>query len=224
MRKTSYNTSNDYNFEDIYGFDDDDDIFDFSDWSDQIEELKDYVADNKSDEDISVKYLKDYYDHKTFRSTPFIDFFYPLHNKEGYDGFRLVNNSDYAVIIMVKGEYDCYTYFMESKEVYAEDFSLEEGDELMFYFGKEFQETDNLMGFGKKGFRYVDEVSSMYLDSTYEVLENADAADEVIEYGYNDEGELIINSQIIINSKNGIPSILFDYKRPIIIKGDEDFL
>ncbi len=222
--RTTYNSSNDYNFDDLYGFDDEDDIFDFSDWSEHIEELKDYADDNKSDEEESVRSLEDYSDHKTYRSTPFIDFFYPLHNKEGYDGFRLVNNSDYAVVLMVKGEFDCYTYFMESKEVYGEDFSLETGDELIFYFGKEFKETDDLLFASKKGFRYVDDITSMYLDSVYVVLENEDADNEVVEYGYDDEGELIINSQIVINSKNGVPSILFDYKRPIVNKEDEDFL
>lgn len=139
-------------------------------WDEQLREIKKYVDEEVNEmvlhEDVSI--LSDFADPSDRSiSNPFIEFFIPLHNKEGYDHFELKNRTDYAVIILVKGDADCFSYFLPSRTTAVEPFSLYAGDELVFYFGKHYENTPDLLTNDTYGFQYVDEVSQDYIWTNY---------------------------------------------------------
>ena len=179
-------------------------------WESQLAEIRDYAEMNENLDQTPVGKYNDWHNTEAEEelSEPFIDFFYPLYNKPGEDGFKIINETDYAVIIMVKGEEDCYTYFVENKSTYEEAFELERNDELVFYFGKEYEETKDLIVDEVKGFRYVDQNTLNYLDSIFVVgsgISPGDVDDDEIEYRY----------KIKITERNGKPKVQFDYYRSI---------
>lgn len=183
----------------------------FSDynWDNNIELLKTYVQENEDLTGVSVNKKDDWYNAQSEKSVsePFIEHFYPLYNKDGVDGFNIINESNYAIILLVKGEEDTYSYMVESRSSYEEYFSLDKEDELIFYFGKEFEETEDLSDAEILGFHFVDRNSLIYLDSVYSVG-----------YGINpdyDNKDESFDYEIKIIEKDGTPLIQFDYYRTI---------
>lgn len=181
-------------------------------WDNNIDIIKAYVEENENKGDFEISAMSDWYNEESEEAItePFNEFFYPLYNKDGLDGFNIVNESNYAVIILVKGDDDCYSYLAESKSSYEEYFDLEKDDELMFYFGKEYEETEDLDESDIAGFHYVDHNSLMYLDSVY-----------TIGYGIHpdrDNEDESFDFEIRINEKNGLPQVSFDYYRTVTVE------
>ncbi len=178
-------------------------------WDANLATIIDYVEEHENISNKQVSALDDWYDKESEEaiSEPFGEFFYPLYNKDGADGFNIINKSNYAVIILVQGASDCYSYFVKSKSSYEEYFDLEKDDEIMFYFGKEFQETEDLDESEIAGFHFVDQNTKMYLDSVYTVgfgvNPDRDNEDESFDY------------EIKITEKNGEPVVSFDYYRTV---------
>lgn len=210
--KHNIDSSTNYNFE-IPDYNDSDfgsyDYLTEYNWDANLATIIDYVEEHENISNKQVSALDDWYDKESEEaiSEPFGEFFYPLYNKDGADGFNIINKSNYAVIILVQGSSDCYSYFAKSKSSYEEYFDLEKDDEIMFYFGKEYQETEDLDESEIAGFHFVDQNTKMYLDSVYTVgfgvNPDRDNEDESFDY------------EIKITEKDGQPVVSFDYYRTI---------
>ena len=173
----------------VYTYDDDDDYYEDNDtwwpeeddedqaayssyeWNEQLAILRNYAK--KNERSGSVSSVSEYasLDDMESISNPFIEFFFPLHNKSGAVNHKIENRSDYGVIMLIRSTPDCYSYYIPSNTTYQEPFKFKEGDEVVFYFGKEYVETPDLTFLRGRpaGFKWTDDVTREQLRFSYKI-------------------------------------------------------
>lgn len=183
-----------------------------STYEEQIALIEDYVQENKSSPEQDLKNYSDYNDSWSLdMNEPFMEFFYPLYNKDGSDGWRIVNETDYAIILLIESRPDCYSYLVESQSTANETFCLLKGDRLQFYAGKRYEQTRDLMRSSVKGFGYVDTRTNDLLEKVYMV---GKATIDPLENSW-DDGTPIYNYEIRFFMSEGQIQLEFDYYRLI---------
>lgn len=190
------------------------DLLEEESFDQQTQYISEYITDNYVYYEADIASRPDIADDSNPENdTPFSSFFSPLRHKAGNDGFKIVNQTDYAVVMLVETSVSHFSKFIPSHSEEVMSFSLYEGDKIMFYAGKEYQATSDLQWDDPKGFNYVDEYTKKLFDALFKVQEATTNAPEP--ENVDEEGNVIPNYEIRIHQPYDELKVYFNYKRPV---------